>query len=336
MTQQTLNPQTAQKQTESGVLQSRLAKAINENPATLAAHGIDKEKFAAACQEALMRVPGIADCSEKSFFDAIHKCCADGLIPDGNEAVIYPKRRTPDSGQGYSVAVYLPMLHGIMRVLHETTGAEVTSGHVLKSEEASLVITEGTEPSIQYTKNLDVKEDDYVIGAWALARIPGKAPIFRILNKHDIEEAKKKSASYSAGRDSPWGKKEGSRGYDGFMAEKTAMKSLANRLQYCTKSNLGKQNPLVQMLQHDDEYRELLPETTQAQLEHTPMDTMAVPEAESQQAPPVEAEKKKALRQQRKPQQATPQPVQQTIYPPAQEVPQSENDLDLTAGDLNL
>ena len=245
---QQLDPKTSAKQGGLSIIKDRMDKAAEENAATIHAHGIDKETFAKLCCEALMNVPGMDQCDERSFFAAVHKCFKDGLVPDGNEAVIYPKKRY----EGGKEAVYLPMLHGMKRVIHRTIGAEITSGHILKSEEGSVDIIAGTNPSITYKRNLDVGEDDYVIGAWAYARIPDKVPVLHVMNRHDLAEAKKKSASYDGAKDSPWGN-EKSRGYDGFMSEKTCVKSLATRLQYL-KGGQG----ISQMLANDDEYVETL------------------------------------------------------------------------------
>ena len=265
---QQLDPKTSAKQGGLTTIKTWMDEAIEQNAATIYSHGIDKGAFARLTCEALMSVEGLDQCDEKSFFAAVRKCFQDGLVPDGNDAVIYPRRRWKDGKDLRPTAVYLPMLHGIMRVIHRTTGAEITGGHILKSEESTVEIIDGTNPSITYRKSLDVAPDDRVIGSWALAKIPGKASVLRIFNRHDIDEAKKKSGSYDGQKDSPWGK-EGSRGYEGFMAEKTAMKSLANRIQYLANIDPEGRNVIAQMLANDDEYRQELaaPVATATQIE---------------------------------------------------------------------
>jgi recombination protein RecT len=67
---------------------------------------IPSAKFIRVAQTAIRNNPGLAELDRNSLYAAFHKCAADGLIPDGREAVITPRK---------GKAVYMPMVGGICK-----------------------------------------------------------------------------------------------------------------------------------------------------------------------------------------------------------------------------
>lgn len=67
---------------------------------------IASAKFIRVAQTALRNSPQLVDLERNSLFAAFHKCAADGLIPDGREAAIVPRK---------GKAVYMPMVQGICK-----------------------------------------------------------------------------------------------------------------------------------------------------------------------------------------------------------------------------
>lgn len=67
---------------------------------------IPSAKFIRVAQTAIRQNPGLADLDRQSLYAALHKCAADGLIPDGRDAVIVPRK---------GKAVYMPMVGGICK-----------------------------------------------------------------------------------------------------------------------------------------------------------------------------------------------------------------------------
>lgn len=67
---------------------------------------IPSAKFIRVAQTAIRQNPGLADLDRHSLYAAFHKCAADGLLPDGRDAVITPRK---------GKAVYMPMVGGICK-----------------------------------------------------------------------------------------------------------------------------------------------------------------------------------------------------------------------------
>ena len=265
---QGLQKETGKLHQDKQLIVDSVTQGVSDMVATLSQHGIKPEQFKEAMIEAMLMNPQLAECEHGSLYRAIRKCCQDGLLPNGVDATIHSKKQKNRNDQWVSVAVYLPMKDGLLRVAHETLGVEIETGHIMASVVEDVQIIEGTgEWSIRVPRKLTIVPGDRVVGAWAVAIDPAtRRQVGSILlDEQQLEEAKKKSASWSSGKDSPWGNKStGELGQAKRMAEKTAAKSLANKLKHrVKKDNLR----LETLLGNDDEYVDLIAGTTGQPLE---------------------------------------------------------------------
>ena len=232
---QPINPKSQDKQNQETKLMARINKGMKQNAATLMVMGMDTKRFADAMVEALISVENAERIEEHEFLGAIRKCCIDGLIPNGVEAAIY---------ESHGKAVYLPMVTGLKRIIHESLpGCIIRSGYIMKSEmdDAEIIEASGMDPVIRVKRRLGYVKDDIVAASWAWLKLPGQPAILRVMNQNDIAMARSESKSGSA-----WGK------WPGPMAEKSAVKSLMNRVRYLIPRE---RRALESVIANDDEYR---------------------------------------------------------------------------------
>ena len=79
---------------------------------------IKVETFIAISTTAVKREPKLLLCDRLSLHTEVAKCAADGLVPDGREAVILYAQ---DNRKGCLVARYQPMIKGVRKIawLHD-------------------------------------------------------------------------------------------------------------------------------------------------------------------------------------------------------------------------
>lgn len=67
---------------------------------------IPSSRFIRVAQTAIRATPALIECDRASLYASLHKCAADGLLPDGREAAIIPFGK---------MATYMPMIQGICK-----------------------------------------------------------------------------------------------------------------------------------------------------------------------------------------------------------------------------
>ena len=169
--------------------------------------GIDPGVFADSLVNAVMANPAIANCEPDTVFKAVRKAVNDGIVPNGRDGVLIPKRNGD--------CTYLPMKEGLARAFTQSTGGKLFSGYIQENDEI-LELDLGTDPVIRVRPAL--LEPGEVIAAWAMIEMPDGTRYARLLNKQQLTKARNASAA----KDGPW-----SVWYER-MAEKSAAKSVLN------------------------------------------------------------------------------------------------------------
>ena len=72
--------------------------------ATMLPPDVSPDKFREVALAAIRRMPGLVSCNRQSLFNALINAAQDGLMPDGREAAIVPRK---------GMANYQPMVAGI-------------------------------------------------------------------------------------------------------------------------------------------------------------------------------------------------------------------------------
>lgn len=88
---------------------------------------IPSSKFIRVAQTAIRQNPNLADLDRASLYAALHKCAADGLIPDGREAAIVPFGKT---------ATYMPMIQGICKKARNSGEIKTINSQIVYKNDA--------------------------------------------------------------------------------------------------------------------------------------------------------------------------------------------------------
>lgn len=176
--------------------------------------GVTPEAFQRVTLSAVQQQPELLEANRRSLFGAVMKCAQDQLLPDGREAalVLFGK-------PGARVAVYMPMVAGLLKRLHASGQLESIAAHVVHAGDV-FEYSLGSTPRILHQPTLG-NERGQVIAAYAIARTRNGGTYIELLTRADIDQVR---AASRAGESGPW--------VDWFdeMARKTALRRLAKRL----------------------------------------------------------------------------------------------------------
>lgn len=185
--------------------------------AALPSH-IPFEKFERVCMLAVQKEPRLLECDQRSLFLECQKSAADGLMPDGREAVLTVRW---NSKLGRNVAVYQPMVAGLMKLARNS--GEILSLHaeiVYKGEKFAVVL--GDEPRIEHERNLDLVDAAPPIAVYAVALLKSGEKQREVLTAKQVESIRNVNRDWAKG---PWGGPFASE-----MWRKSAIRRLYKRL----------------------------------------------------------------------------------------------------------
>jgi len=214
-------------------------KIVAEQAITLQQRGIPIDAWKGMMSEAIVTVPEVLKCTDNpSLARAIRSCCRDGLLPDGKDAVILPAK----GGK----AKYVPMVTGLKKLIYKALNADIKSGYIVDGDDYEIVEAAGEDPVIRVRRKqleeVDPHTQKDVIAAWVWCKVPGQTAFLIVLDKNDLARAK----AASGYADGPW------KTWPGRMAEKSAVKSLMNRMRYMIPDG----SQLATALEGDEEYVE--------------------------------------------------------------------------------
>ena len=266
-----------------------------QHKASLAILGVPKETFAQAVIECFLKNPTIANCESDSLKMAVRRCCMDGLIPNGIEAVIIPKKNK-DNPDGPKACDYLPMKEGLMKMISRAfPEAHIQAGVVKNCDEVEWL--QGSESDITVKKGFPKsKEDNEILGAWARMQLKDGRVYIEMMYRDELDKARR--ASKTSGH--VWGT------WTEAMCEKSVIKRLMYRCRYLIASK-DILDSYSKTLEEDSDYKDTSVTIESTSVEVSDKDIEVVKE---EQKPKVV--KKKATKPLPK-QQAVPKTEQQAV-----------------------
>jgi len=161
------------------------------------------ERFARIALTAVRQTPKLAQCTQESFAAALMTCAQLDLEPNTPQqlAHLIPYGKECTFQPGYP---------GLMELAYRTGKVSAFHADVVyrKEIESSLFrYTKGIDPIIHHEVDIlgDAREGD-IVAAYAVAKMKDGQTIFRVIDRKDVERAKKTSASLKGDKAqySPW------------------------------------------------------------------------------------------------------------------------------------
>ena len=199
--------------------------AIQHN-ASLSILGVDKTLFSHAIIECFLKNPEIVSSNPESLKIAIRRCCMDGLVPNGEEAVIVQKK-DKDNPDGPKLCEYLPMKEGLLKMISRVLpDSKISSGIVKKCDKVEWY--EGADADIKVRKGFpSSKEDNEILGAWARLEMADGRVYIQMMYKDELDRARNQSRTASGRVWNTWPEA---------MCEKSVVKRLMYRLRYLVRN----------------------------------------------------------------------------------------------------
>lgn len=139
---------------------------------------------------AVQQEPKILQCTPESLIREISKCAADGLVPDGKEAVLLPYY---DNKERAHLANYQPMVHGIIKRLREL-GEVFSITCKLVHENDEFILNEADPDSLEHKSDPFSTERGEVVGGYAVFRDDQKRVMhLETMSLEDFDKVRKAS-----------------------------------------------------------------------------------------------------------------------------------------------
>lgn len=184
-------------------MQAKIKQALPEN--------VSPARFTRVALMAMQQNPQLVEKDRTSFYNAIIKCAADGLVPDGREAALVPFK---------GAVQYMPMVGGIIKRLAQA-GVIIDAQVVYKNDYFEQTL--GDDAKIKHAAPPLGEPRGEPIGAYAIARLPNGMVMRDVMDHTEIEKAR--AVSQTGGKaDGPWAM------WWTEMARKTVTRRLAKRL----------------------------------------------------------------------------------------------------------
>ncbi|KDR25931.1 recombinase RecT [Caballeronia zhejiangensis] len=200
-----------------------------ETLAALLPQGVTVERFASIVLNAVMKNPDLLTADRASLYSACQLAAADGLMPDGREAVlnIYNTKQKVKDGRGREVTEwvptvqYMPMVRGLLKIMRNSGEVDsIDAAAVYEHDHFRFV--RGDHPNIEHQPYIGDEDPGKIIAAYAIVRLRNGEVQREVMPRRDIEKVR--AASKSDGANSPWTK-----WYDQ-MAIKAVLKRIAKLL----------------------------------------------------------------------------------------------------------
>jgi recombination protein RecT len=193
------------------------------------------EKFARIVLTAVKREPKLLQADRRTLFDACLACAADGLMPDGREAVLV-HFTLRDKGL---VAAYMPMVAGILKKVRNSGELKNLLPEVVYERDKFRYWVDNAGPHIEHEPLLD-GERGKVRCSYAIAITHDGGTYIEVINEKQMNDIRK----CSRGNNGPW-----SGSFADEMRKKSTIRRLSKRLPMSTD--------VEQVIRRDDEFYEL-------------------------------------------------------------------------------
>jgi recombination protein RecT len=206
--------------TEAQAFQSGFDRMLPQIKAALPSH-IDLDRFKRVIMMCVQKNPKLLNGDQRALFLACQNAAADGLMPDGREAVIIPRWNTKENRE---VATYQPMVGGLMKLARNSGEiASINSQVVYEGE--PFKITLGDDERIEHERVLNLPPDAKIIGAYAVAVLKNGERVREFMTARDLEKVRNVNKYWAKG---PWAN------WADEMSRKSAIRRLSKRLPLST------------------------------------------------------------------------------------------------------
>lgn len=179
--------------------------------ASLLPPDVSPERFRQVALAAIRQKPELLRCNPQSLFNACLNAAQDGLLPDGREGAIVPRKGT---------AVWQPMIGGIYkRVKTSGSVASLSANIVYDGEEFEVLL--GDDDRIVHRRDMSRVAKGNEVAAYAIATLKDGTKEREVMTWAQVEDVRKVSSAADSG---PW------RDWPDEMARKTVVRRLAKRL----------------------------------------------------------------------------------------------------------
>jgi len=184
---------------------------------------VSLDRFTAVTISAINHNPDLLTADRQSFYNSVVKAAQDGLLPDGNDAVlnVYNTNVAPRGQPEKWVrkVQYQRMVGGIMK-LFEKAGIDAFAESVYENDEFQVWNDVDGQHYLHRPVKLGSPKGERV-GAYAIARRPGgRSPIIQVMDRDELDRAR--AASKSPG--GPW------KAWPERMEQKSALHRLKKRV----------------------------------------------------------------------------------------------------------
>ena len=172
---------------------------------------VSPEKFREVALAAIRRMPALLNCDRQSLFNAVLAAAQDGLMPDGREGAIVPRK---------GKAVWQPMIQGIYKRVKTSGSVASISANVVYADEVFDVLL-GDEDRIVHRRDMSKVANGNEVAVYAIAVLKDGTKEREVMTWEQIMAVRQSSATPN---DGPWVS------WPDEMARKTVVRRLAKRL----------------------------------------------------------------------------------------------------------
>lgn len=244
-------------------LQSQIKAALPKN--------VSLDRFTTTTQIAINHNLDLLKADQQSLFNAIVKCAADGLLPDGNDAVlnIYKTNTGTKEKPVWTPKVqYQRMVGGIIKQFTKA-GINAYAVSVYQADKFKL----WNDNDGQHVEHMPVTfgERGPMVGVLAVAKLQNELSVIETMNIDDVERAR---ASSKSGESGPW-----KTWYDR-MAQKSVLHRLRRRVAIVDDEAAAELNRI------DDEFEDLDVDTETGEIRNvTPASTVGKENQDAEEKP---------------------------------------------------
>lgn len=164
-------------------MESQIVPLLPEN--------ISIKKFARVVMTAIQTKPNLLDCDRTSLFMACLESAQDGLLPDGKESALVPRK---------GKAIYQPMVKGITKKIYQSGDYSTVLTEIVYKEDKFRYWIDSTGPHIEHEPKVFGGGRGEEIGAYVIFKNKLGDLIIEVMDRADIMEIKKVSTA----KDGPW------------------------------------------------------------------------------------------------------------------------------------
>ena len=162
---------------------------------------IKPENFLSAINHALVNVPDLVNCEMRSILIACRKAAADGLVPDGRDAVMVVGN-AKEGGQWIKRAQYWVMVGGLMKIVYRTGLITRLESRLVRMGDR-FEISFGSNPGISHSPEVPGGGD--IVGAYCIATFKNGLQQVEWMPREEIDGIMRRSKSWDRKENVPKG-----------------------------------------------------------------------------------------------------------------------------------